>query len=115
MLNLPYATTVVDVSARDGLQSFHRWVETDVKVAMIDRLSATGLPVIEVTNFAHPRVIPHLTDAEEVMARIVRKAGVVYRALAPTPGERSAPLRRGRRRSQVLSRLAKPTISRIRT
>src|SRR5438132_13658334 len=83
MLNLPYATTVVDVSARDGFQSFHRWVETDVKGVMIDRLSAAGLPVIEVTNFAHPRVIPHLTDAEEVMARIVRKAGVVYRALAP--------------------------------
>jgi hydroxymethylglutaryl-CoA lyase len=83
MLSLPHAITVVDVSARDGLQSFHRWVDTDVKVAMIDRLAAAGLPVIEVTNFAHPRVIPHLRDAEEVMARILRKPGVVFRALAP--------------------------------
>jgi hydroxymethylglutaryl-CoA lyase len=85
VLNLPDAVTVVEVSPRDGLQSFHRWVETDVKVAMVDRLSEAGFPVIEVTNFAHPRVIPHLKDAEEVMARITRKPGVVYRAQAPNP------------------------------
>jgi hydroxymethylglutaryl-CoA lyase len=83
VLELPERTTVVDVSARDGLQSFHRWVDTDVKVAMVDRLSAAGFPVIEVTNFAHPRVIPHLKDAEEVMERIARRGGIVYRAQAP--------------------------------
>ncbi|TDR88092.1 hydroxymethylglutaryl-CoA lyase [Enterovirga rhinocerotis] len=83
MLQLPKSVTVVDVSARDGLQSFHRWVETDVKVQMVDRLSATGFPVVEVTNFAHPRVIPHLRDAEEVMERITRRPGIVYRAQAP--------------------------------
>lgn len=83
MLQLPKSVTVVDVSARDGLQSFPRWVETDVKVAMVDRLSATGFPVIEVTNFAHPRVIPHLRDAEAVMERITRRPGIVYRSQAP--------------------------------
>ena len=85
MLNLPSHTRVVDVSARDGLQSFHRWVDTDVKVKMVDRLSEAGFPTIEVTNFAHPRVIPHLKDAEEVMARIVRRPGIIYRAQAPNP------------------------------
>ena len=85
MLSLPASVTVVDVSARDGLQSFHRWVDTDVKVAIVDRLSDAGFPVIEVTNFAHPRVIPHLRDAEEVMERIRRRPGVVYRAQAPNP------------------------------
>lgn len=82
-LRLPARTTVVDVAPRDGLQSFQRWVDTDTKVAMIDRLSRTGLPVIEVTNFAHPRVIPNLKDAEEVCARIARRPGVVYRGLVP--------------------------------
>jgi len=85
MLTLPARTTVVEVAPRDGLQSFHRWVDTDTKVAMVDRLSAVGFPVIEVTNFAHPRVIPHLKDAEEVMARIERRPGIVYRAQAPNP------------------------------
>ena len=85
MLTLPARTTVVEVAPRDGLQSFHRWVDTDTKVAMVDRLSAVGFPVVEVTNFAHPRVIPHLKDAEEVMERIKRRPGVVYRAQAPNP------------------------------
>ena len=60
MLSLPDAVTVVDVSARDGLQSFHRWVDTEVKVAIVDRLSHAGFPVIEVTNFAHPPGDPSL-------------------------------------------------------
>lgn len=83
MLALPSKVRVVDVSARDGLQSFHRWVDTDVKVKMVDRLSEAGFKTVEVTNFAHPRVIPHLRDAEEVMARITRREGVTYRAQAP--------------------------------
>lgn len=92
-LRLPSKTTVVDVAPRDGLQSFPRWVDTDTKVKMIDRLSETGLPVIEVTNFAHPRVIPNLKDAEEVCARIKRKKGVVYRGLVPNArgAERALP------------------------
>lgn len=85
MLTFPARTTVVEVAPRDGLQSFHRWVDTDTKVAMVDRLSDVGFPVIEVTNFAHPRVIPHLKDAEEVMERIKRRPGIVYRAQAPNP------------------------------
>jgi hydroxymethylglutaryl-CoA lyase len=83
VFKLPAKLKVVDVAARDGLQSFPRWVDTDVKIRMVDRLSEVGFPVIEVTNFAHPRVIPHLKDAEEVMRGITRRPGIVYRAQAP--------------------------------
>src|SRR3546814_1005238 len=83
MLGLPEKVTVVEVGPRDGLQSFPRWVDTDVKVRMIDRLSEAGFPVIKATNFAHPRVIPHLKDAEEVLARITRRPGTLYRGLVP--------------------------------
>jgi hydroxymethylglutaryl-CoA lyase len=83
MLSLPESVTVVEVGPRDGLQSFPRWVETDVKVQMIDRLSAAGFPVIEVANFAHPRAIPNLRDAEDVLDRIQRRPGTIYRALVP--------------------------------
>ena len=85
MLTLPEKVTVVDVSARDGLQSFHRWVETDTKIRMVNRLTEAGFPVIEVTGFSHPKVVPYLRDAEEVLGRIYRKPGVIYRALAPNP------------------------------
>ncbi len=83
MLTLPDRVTVVEVGPRDGLQSLDRWIDTDVKVAMIDRLSEAGFPVIEITSFASPRYVPMLTDAEEVVARIRRRPGTVYRALVP--------------------------------
>jgi len=83
MIALPDTATVVEVGPRDGLQSLPKWVETDHKVAMIDTLSDAGFPVIEVTSFAHPKVIPMLVDAEEVLSRIKRRPGTVYRALVP--------------------------------
>ena len=82
-MKIPDRVTVVDVAARDGIQSFKQSITTETKVAIVDRLSATGLPVIEVTGFAHPRVIPNLADAEEVCSRIARRPGVVYRGLVP--------------------------------
>jgi hydroxymethylglutaryl-CoA lyase len=80
---LPKEIIVAEVGPRDGLQSFPRWIDTGTKVEIIDRLSDLGLPVIEVSNFAHPKVIPHLRDAEEVFERITRKPGTVYRGLVP--------------------------------
>src|SRR6202011_1955834 len=82
-LYLPKEIVVAEVGPRDGLQSFPRWIDTDIKVEIIDRLSDLGLPVIEVSNFAHPKVVPHLRDAEEVFERIKRRPGTVYRALVP--------------------------------
>lgn len=83
MLNLRKRITVAEVGPRDGLQSLPKWIDTETKIAMVNRLSAAGFPVIEVTGFVHPRVIPNLKDAEEVFARIDRRPGTVYRALVP--------------------------------
>ena len=44
MLTLPDRVTVVEVGPRDGLQSLGRWIDTEIKIAMIDRLSDAGLP-----------------------------------------------------------------------
>ena len=83
MLTLPDRVTVVEVGPRDGLQSLGRWIDTEIKIAMIDRLSDAGFPVIEATSFTSPSFVPMLTDAEEVVARIRRRPGTVYRALVP--------------------------------
>jgi hydroxymethylglutaryl-CoA lyase len=83
MFSLPEHVDVVEVGPRDGLQSLGRWIDTRTKIAMVDRLSECGFPVIEVTSFTHPRVVPMLTDAEEVLAGIKRRPGTVYRALVP--------------------------------
>jgi len=74
---------VVEVGPRDGLQNEAVQVATADKVAFIDRLSAAGLPVIEVSAFVSPKWIPRLADATEVFAGIAPRPGIRYSALVP--------------------------------
>lgn len=75
--------TINEVSPRDGLQNESALLPSTTKVALVDRLSATGLRGIEVTSFVSPKAIPQLADAESVMAGITRRAGVRYSVLVP--------------------------------
>jgi hydroxymethylglutaryl-CoA lyase len=74
---------IVEVGPRDGLQSYDAFVPTERKVQLIERLVAAGLTEIEATSFAHPKMVPHLADAAEVMAALPRLDGVRYRGLVP--------------------------------
>ncbi|KAA1380419.1 hydroxymethylglutaryl-CoA lyase [Aeromicrobium fastidiosum] len=67
---LPSAVTIYEVGPRDGLQNESAIVPVDVKVEFIGRLMAAGLPVVETTSFVHPRWVPQLADAAEVIARL---------------------------------------------
>jgi hydroxymethylglutaryl-CoA lyase len=58
-------------------------VPTDVKVDFINRLSDTGLSVVEATSFVSAKWVPQMGDNADVMARISRKAGVSYPVLTP--------------------------------
>jgi hydroxymethylglutaryl-CoA lyase len=80
---LPARATIYEVGPRDGLQNESRMVPTADKIALIDRLSATGLTHIEISSFVNPRWIPQLADASEVSRGIVRRPGIVYSALVP--------------------------------
>jgi hydroxymethylglutaryl-CoA lyase len=75
--------TICEVGTRDGFQIEPEFIPTDRKVEVVNRLSAAGLPRIEVTSFVHPKAVPQLKDAEEVMAQIRRRPGTVYAALVP--------------------------------
>ena len=74
---------LVEVGARDGLQNEKRIVPAATKIALIDRLSATGLSSIEATSFVSPKWVPQLADAAEVYAGIVKREGVAYPVLVP--------------------------------
>jgi len=83
MAKLPFRAQIVDVGPRDGLQNEKQMIPADVKVELVDRLTAAGFSNIEVTSFVSPKWVPQMTDAAEVMARIRRKPGVVYSVLTP--------------------------------
>ena len=74
---------IVEVGPRDGLQNEASMVATADKIALIDRLSATGLRSIEVTSFVSPKWVPQLADAAQVFAGITRRPGVHYPVLVP--------------------------------
>jgi hydroxymethylglutaryl-CoA lyase len=62
--------TIYEVGPRDGLQNESAMVPVEVKEELIVRLLAAGLPVVEATSFVHPKWVPQLADAEELMTRL---------------------------------------------
>jgi hydroxymethylglutaryl-CoA lyase len=80
---MPPRVTIYEVGPRDGLQNECDAVPTAVKVEFISRLADAGLPVVEATSFVHPRWVPQLADAGELLDALVRKPGVRYPVLVP--------------------------------
>ncbi|TYB64272.1 hydroxymethylglutaryl-CoA lyase [Nonomuraea sp. PA05] len=72
------SVTVVEVGPRDGLQNEPVLLGTDDKVAYLEALAGAGLTRIEAVSFAHPRLVPQMADAEQVMARAPRRDGLSY-------------------------------------
>ena len=69
---------LIDVAPRDGLQNEKTLLDTDVKVELITRLIDAGITRMEATSFVHPKRVPAMADAEDVMARVPRDRGASY-------------------------------------
>lgn len=98
---------IVEVGPRDGLQNESTFVETDVKIEFINRLSKVGLRNIEVTrycntsftflyeidrlkkqfksncSFVSPKWIPQFKDSSEVFREIEKSDSISYPVLVP--------------------------------
>ncbi len=79
----PTTVKMVEVSPRDGLQNEARTVPTKIKIDFINRLSDTGLTVIEATSFVSPKWIPQLSDHKEVFQSIIKKDHTHYPVFIP--------------------------------
>lgn len=74
---------IVEVGPRDGLQNEPKLLPTSVKIALIDKLSETGLRTIEATSFVSPKWVPQMGDNAEVLRSIQKRAGISYPVLTP--------------------------------
>lgn len=83
VLTLPSTIRLVEVGLRDGLQSVPEPLPTAEKVRIVEMLIESGVREIEAVSFAHPKVLPQLADAADVMAAVPRSPGVTYRGLVP--------------------------------
>ena len=82
-MSLPAKVKIVEVSPRDGLQNEKEFIATEVKIELVDRLSAAGFPNIEAASFVSPKWVPQMADGAEVMRGIERRPGTIYSVLTP--------------------------------
>ncbi|WP_339915215.1 hydroxymethylglutaryl-CoA lyase [uncultured Brevundimonas sp.] len=66
--------TIVEVGPRDGLQNEQTVLEPAVRVELVHRLEAAGARRIEVASFVHPKYVPQMAGAEEVMSLLPHQA-----------------------------------------
>lgn len=83
MTVLPDRVRIVEVGPRDGLQNERKSLSTDEKVRFIAKLVDAGLASIEATSFVHPKVVPQLADAADVLHALPETPGVTFSALVP--------------------------------
>jgi len=79
----PDEVTIWEVGARDGLQNEQEVVPVELKLEFLHRLAAAGLRIVETTSFVHPKWVPQLADAEQVLDGLHRADGVRYPVLVP--------------------------------
>jgi isopropylmalate/homocitrate/citramalate synthase len=82
-MTFPASVRIVEVGPRDGLQNEAAIVPLEVKVELVDRLSAAGLPAVEAGSFVSPKWVPQMADSAAVFARIAQRPGIGYPALVP--------------------------------
>jgi hydroxymethylglutaryl-CoA lyase len=82
-MSLPSTVKIVEVGPRDGLQNEKEFVPTEVKIELVNRLSAAGFRNIEAASFVSPKWVPQMADGAQVMAGIERRAGAIYSVLTP--------------------------------
>jgi hydroxymethylglutaryl-CoA lyase len=84
---LPGRVTVYEVGPRDGLQNESGIVPVEVKAEFVRRLVAAGLTTVETTSFVHPKWVPQLADAEDLL-RDLGPPGEDLRMPVLVPNER---------------------------
>jgi hydroxymethylglutaryl-CoA lyase len=103
---MPARVRVVEVGPRDGLQNESGKVDIATRVALIERLAAAGLSMIESGAFVSPKWVPQMADTAEVLARIRRTPGVRYPVLVPNRQGFDAALRAQQERGVPIEEIA---------
>ena len=103
MDGFPKSVRIVEVAPRDGLQNEPQIATTAAKAEFIGLLAAAGLKDIEVTSFVHPKAIPQLADAVDLVRQLPEREGVRYSALVPNMKGLERAIQSGIRRIAVFT------------
>jgi hydroxymethylglutaryl-CoA lyase len=70
--------SIIEVGPRDGLQSEPEILSTDTKIEFVTKAIDAGIRRMEVTSFVHPKRVPQMADAEDVMRGLPQCDDVIY-------------------------------------
>lgn len=73
---------IIEVGPRDGLQNEKVHFSTKHKLELIERIELMGVKRYEATSFVHPKFVPQMADAEDVMAGLPKNKKVTRIGLA---------------------------------
>ncbi|MEH7332870.1 hydroxymethylglutaryl-CoA lyase [Neobacillus drentensis] len=82
-MNLPEKVEIIEVGPRDGIQNEANFIPTEKKIELINALNKTGIKRMEATSFVHPKYVPQMRDAKEVLDGIEQNPSIQYMALIP--------------------------------
>ena len=80
-MNLPKQITLCEVGLRDGLQNEKRMFSIEEKLALLNSVVASGIKIIEIGSFVHPKAVPTMAETDKLVAAMTKVEGVEYRAL----------------------------------
>jgi len=74
---------ITEIGPREGLQNYQKYISLENKLKLISKLFEAGFKKVEVTSFVHPKKVPQMNDAVEVLRRIKKRKGKVAQVLVP--------------------------------
>ena len=77
----PESVTICEVGLRDGLQNEKKMLSVEEKLKLLDATVASGIKVIEIGSFVHPKAVPQMADTDKVVQQMQQVDEVEYRAL----------------------------------
>lgn len=79
----PEKAVICEVGLRDGLQNEKKILSVEEKLDLLDAIVNSGVKVIEIGSFVHPKAVPQMANTGELAKRMKRAPGVEYRVLIP--------------------------------
>ncbi len=77
----PDKVMICEVGLRDGLQNEKKILSVEEKLQLLDATVASGVKIIEIGSFVHPKAVPQMADTDKVVQQMQKVDGVEYRGL----------------------------------
>lgn len=78
---MPQQIILEEQGLRDGLQTISQHISVESKLRFINHLIKAGLKRIQVASFVHPKLVPQMADAEELITQLPVTTDVIFSGL----------------------------------